>query len=130
MILDTSFIIDVMKKEPNAIEKLNSLVKKGEPLMIASPTIFELFSGLVRSQRQLEEKNKVMNVINGQLVLPLDNKSAERSGEIDGTLVKEGKMIDPIDSMIAGIAIIKNDKVLTRNVKDFSRIKDLKIETY
>ena len=39
-------------------------------------------------------------------------------------------MIQPIDCMIAGIALIRKEKVLTRNVKDFSKIKDLEIETY
>ncbi|KAF5434089.1 putative nucleic acid-binding protein, contains PIN domain [Candidatus Methanophagaceae archaeon] len=39
-------------------------------------------------------------------------------------------MIDPEDAMIAGIALINDESVLTRNVEHFSRIRDLKIETY
>lgn len=39
-------------------------------------------------------------------------------------------MIDPEDAMIAGIALINNETVLTKNVEHFSRIRDLKIETY
>ncbi len=39
-------------------------------------------------------------------------------------------MIDPEDAMIAGIALINNESVLTKNVEHFSRIRDLKIETY
>lgn len=40
------------------------------------------------------------------------------------------RMIDPEDAMIAGIALINDESVLTRNVEHFSRIRDLKIETY
>ncbi len=39
-------------------------------------------------------------------------------------------MIDPEDTLIAGIALINNETVLTKNVEHFSRIRDLKIETY
>lgn len=39
-------------------------------------------------------------------------------------------MIDPEDAMIAGIALINDESVLTKNVEHFSRIRDLKIETY
>lgn len=59
-----------------------------------------------------------------------DDFSALEAGIIDGTLIKEGKMIDPLDSMIAGIAMHKHKKIITRNIKDFSRIKGLKLERY
>ena len=130
MILDTTFIIDLMEKEDGAVKKLHELIKLGEPQLTTTLTIFELFSGMTRSNRPLEEKNKVLEVLKGQLVVELNNEAAEKAGEIDGTLIKEGKMIGPIDSMIAGIALVKREKVLTRNIKEFSRIRDLQIETY
>lgn len=130
MIFDTSFVIDVMNNDSKSVEKLHELIKAGEPQLITSLTIFELFSGLERSKKPMREKEKVLKILKGQLVLHLDNDSAEKAGEIDGNLVKEGRMIGPIDSMIGGIALIKKEKVLTRNVKDFSKIKGLEIETY
>lgn len=39
-------------------------------------------------------------------------------------------MIDPEDAMIAGIALLSNETILTKNVEHFSRIRNLKIETY
>ncbi len=130
MILDTSFIIDLMRNEQKAVAKLQELIKRGEPQLVTSLTIFELFSGLVRCKKPSEEKEKILKVLAGQLVLNLDEQSAKISGEIDGNLIKEGNMLEPIDCMIAGIALAKKDKVLTRNVKDFSRIKSLEIESY
>ena len=130
MILDTSFLIDLMNGDKFAVQKLQLLTNKGETQLITALTIFELFSGLARSKKAETEKTKVVNALQGQLVIHLDNDSAEKAGEIDGNLVKEGKSIGVIDSMIAGIALIKKEKVLTRNVKDFSRVKGLEIETY
>lgn len=130
MIFDTDFVIDLMENKVNAATKLRELIKKGEPQLITAPTVFELFSGLARSEKPTEEKNKIVKVLKGQLILHLDNDSAEKSGEIDGALVKEGKKIGPVDCMIAGIALVKKEKLLTRNVKDFMRIRGLEMESY
>ncbi len=130
MIFDTAFLIDVMKNDQRAVSKLQELIQRRETQLITSLTVFELFSGVAQSNMPLKERNKVMNILNGQLILHLDNDAAEKAGEIDGGLIKEGKMIGPIDSMIAGITLVKKEKVLTRNVKDFSRIKGVEVETY
>ncbi len=130
MILDTTFVIDIMKNEEKATAKLNELIRKGEPQLITALTIFELFSGITRSSKPREEKTKIMKIVGNQIVLHLENSAAEKAGDVHGTLVKEGNMIDPVDSMIAGIALIKKEKVLTRNVKDFKKVKELELETY
>ena len=71
-----------------------------------------------------------MKTIGGLVIIPFDKQAAERGGEIDGSLIKAGNKIGIIDSMIAGIALIRKEKILTRNVKDFSRVKGLEIDTY
>ena len=130
MILDTSFIIDLMDNNEQAIAKLNELLARNEPQLVASPSIFELWSGITQSNKPDKEKTKVLAVLACQAILSLDQHSAEMAGEIDGRLVKEGQIIDPEDCMIAGIAKKNNETILTRNVKHFSKIKGIKIETY
>ncbi|MBI2449123.1 PIN domain-containing protein [Candidatus Pacearchaeota archaeon] len=119
-----------MKNDEKAISKLNEIIKKGETQLITALTIFELFSGISRSNQPEKEKNKVIKILKGQLILHLDNDSAEKAGEIDGNLIKRGEDIGPIDCMISGIALVKKEKVLTRNIEDFKKIKGLEIETY
>jgi len=129
MILDTSFIIDLMDNNEQAIAKLNELLARNEPQLVASPSIFELWSGITQSNKPDKEKTKVLAVLACQAILSLDQHSAEMAGEIDGRLVKEGQIIDPEDCMIAGIAKIKNQSILT-NDKHFDRINDVKTERY
>jgi len=130
MILDTSFVIDLMDGLPEAIEKLKQLNHLKENCFITTPTIFELWSGIVQSDKPEQEKRKVLDILESQLILNFDNLSAEEAGKIDGTLLKEGFSIDPEDSMIAGVAKFHNEVILTRNIKHFSRIYGLKIESY
>ncbi len=37
---------------------------------------------------------------------------------------------ESIDSLISGIALNRNQSILTNNVKHFTRVKELKIESY
>jgi len=129
MIFDTSFVVDLMDRQPDAVNKFWAIQGK-ENIFVTTPTIFELWSGIARSSRPEQEKKKVLEVLGSQLILELDEKSAEEGGRIDGLLVREGLRIDPEDCMIAGIAKHYQQKVLTRNVKHFNRIKGLSVESY
>ena len=130
MIVDTSFLIDIMRKEPAAVAALDRLLRSGEPIVAAAPTIFELYSGISRSKRPQEEKEKVLNALSGLIMWPLDAEAAERGGRVDGELISSGAKIDPIDSMIAGIALSRNSPIISRNARHFSLVKGLKVEKY
>lgn len=130
MILDTTFLIDIMEQDVSAVDKLNSLIKKGEPQLVTALTLFELYSGVTRCSQPDQEKQKILLALRGQVIVHLDADAAERAGEIDGELAKKGLMVSPIDCLIGGISIIKKEKVLTRNVKDFSKMKGVQVESY
>lgn len=129
MILETSFIIDFLRNESNAISKMKDLRDKNIPYAITTPSIFELWSGLCSLEKSEKQKNNLDLFIEGQMILHLDKESAKKAGKIDGILVKSGREIDVGDCMIAGIAIENNLPVLTRD-RHFERIDGLKIEKY
>ena len=129
MILETSFVVDFLQGDKDAISKMQSLVDQNIPYEIASPTIFELWGGLVNLEKPEKEQQRIIALMEGIVVYPLDEESAKIAGNIDGQLVKKGLQINTEDSMIAGIAITNNKKVLTRD-DHFSRIGGLKVEEY
>lgn len=128
MIFDTTFVIDILKGDSAAIAYLESLEKTSESRIVTAVTIHELWRGLGSINRK--EQENILGILQALPVLPLDFESAKISGGIDRKLSDEGISIDPEDAMIAGIAIKHNQKLLTRNIKHFSRIRDLKVETY
>ena len=129
MILDTTFVIDLIKGRLDAVSKLKEIENSFIQYAITSPTVFELWSGLISLEKSEKEKQKIISLVNEQIIYFLDDKSAEEAGKIDGTLVKKGLEIDAEDCMIAGIAIKNNQKLVTRD-NHFSRIEGLKIESY
>ncbi len=130
MILDTSFIIDLMEMDEGALDKHRKLVEKNETSRISSAVLFELWSGVGHSKKSEEEKLKVVRALSGINTIDLTAPIAEKAGEIHGTLAKEGRGIDNIDAMIASTALHENETLLTRNVKHFARVSGLRIESY
>lgn len=130
MILDTSYLIDLMNGDEGALEKRQELEKADIPQSITSITLFELWSGLEQSERTEKEKQKIRDVIAGRIIYQLDPASSKKAGEIHGKLARDGEKIEPQDSMIAGIAVQENEPVLTRNQKHFDKIEHLKTENY
>ena len=129
MILETSFIIDFLRSEPDAASKIKELRDNNIPIKITTPSIFELWSGIISLEHSEKRTKNVAMFVQGQIILQLDAASAEEAGKIDGKLIKIGKEIEPEDCMIAGIAVAKNEAVLTRD-QHFDRIEGLKIEKY
>ena len=129
MILETSLVVDFLQGDEDAISKMQSLIDQNIPYEITSPTIFELWGGLVNLEKPEKERQRIISLMEYIIIYPLDEESAKIAGNIDGQLVKKGLQINTEDSMIAGIAITNNKKILTRD-EHFDRVEGLKIEKY
>ena len=129
MILETSFVIDLLNGKKDAVSKISSLIDEDIDCAITTPTIFEVWSGIISLKKGENEKTKTKSLLNNQIIYGLDIESAEIAGKIHGELVLKGLTIDPADCMIAGIAIKNNFPVLTKD-EHFKRIEGLKIGEY
>lgn len=130
MIADTSFLIDIMKSNKEAIEKAEEIERTGNTIVVTSISIFELFVGVSLSIKQDHERNKITRILNGLSIISFDEDSAREAGRIYTQKRMEGLAIDPEDSMIAGICARKNEILITRNIKHFRDIENVRIETY
>ena len=130
MIADTSFIIDIMKSNKEAIEKAEEIGKSGSTIAVTSISIFELFVGVELSIKKDQERNKITRILNGLSIISFDEDSAREAGRIFAQKRRNGSTIDPEDSMIAGICARRNEILITRNIKHFKDIEGVKIEAY
>ena len=130
MIADTSFLIDIMKSDKEAIKKAEEIEKNGNTIAVTSISIFELFVGVTLSIKQDRERNKIIRILKGLPLISFDENSAIEAGKIFAQKRKNGMLIDPEDSMIAGICSRRNEILITRNIKHFNDIESLRIESY
>ena len=128
MILDTTVIIDILREDSKTVDKIKEIQKSTAAILTTSITVFELWQGL--EIKDSKKREKILNVLQSIGLLSFDFNSAKEAGNIYRELRKKGITIDAEDTMIAGIAKIHNETLLTRNVKDFRRIENLKVEGY
>lgn len=130
MLADTSFVIDLMLNDEGAVSKAKELAQGSIPVIIGTPTLFELYVGVGLSVKSESEVEKIRDTIGSLTLAPLDAASASRAGLIYAGKTRASAKIDPEDAMLAGIAIEINHPVLTRNKKHFSGIPGLRVEEY
>lgn len=132
ILLDTTFLIDFLRKKKNAIKKAEELVAR-DNLCTTYVNFYELLIGVYSENvtGQEEKIREVENLMDKLEVFSLEKKSANYSAKIGGALSIEGRMVGDMDNMIAGIALSNNVSIIvTRDKEHFSRIKGLKIEDY
>lgn len=128
-VVDTTFLIGLLRADPGTIEKARKLDEEGG----AATTAINVYEVVYGVQRAMSEPARRMGAFERLLsnldVLPLDQRSALRAAEISGSLDRRGDSIDPFDSLIVGIALESGaDCLVTRNASHFGRIRGLKIE--
>jgi len=126
--LDSDFLIALMRKNPSALQKFIELERKNENLTVTPITASELFHGAFKSKEE-SEMFKVESILSALELLYFDFFSAKSCGEVMASLDKVG-LIGDLDALTAGICLAHNEKVITRNVKHYSKVKNLKVETY
>jgi len=129
VLLDTSFLIDLMNGDEDAIAKARELEINLIQQRLSSMTLFELYYGIERSTRSDAERAKVENVLSSKPVHPADTAVMRKAGRLSGQLVNEGNTVDDGDVIIGATADVVDEPVLTRNVDDFDRL-GVDIELY
>lgn len=129
VILDASFIIDLLKGNPSASRKARELDESGKDKYLTSVTAMELYYGALSSGRK-EETIKFMSLLMSLNKVSFEFNGSIKAAEIKYELKKKGMIIDVEDIMQAGIAKTTGQKILTKNVKHFERVDGLKVESY
>ena len=127
--LDTNICIYLIKHKP---EKAFLELQKHDPseICISSVTYAELIHGVEKSAA-VEKNRLALSVLLANIeILDFDVKAANSYGRIRADLEKNGTPIGPLDMMIAGHAQSLGYTVVTNNVKEFARVKDLKLENW
>ncbi len=130
MIADSCFIIDLIRESPSALKKLKEIHESRQLQFITAPTVMELAVGVELAALPEDEHRRVDEILTGFQILPLDSIAAWRAGIEIGRLRRSGKIIDPIDGQIAGIALRHDEVVVTRNTKHFQFVEGLKVQSY
>lgn len=123
--LDTTFIIDLLRNNSNALEKLKSL--SGEPICTTAISVAELYRGAWMSNNRERETAKIRKILDNMKVISFDNSSAGVYAELYCQL--KPNPINEYDLLIASMTISNDETLLTRDA-DFRRITKLSCDSW
>ena len=128
-VLDTTFLIDLLRGKDNVSQLLEELDTTESILAVGAPSAMELWAGAILADASEKEKKKVSQLLDSLQVYALDLASAKEAGDIEAQLIKDGSIIQAEDIMIAGIARMHGEKVVTRD-NGYARIPNLRVLKY
>lgn len=132
MILDSSYLFDLMRNDPDAFEKGVELVERGETQWLPTSIVAEAYYGVFTSgsdRTPAELRNRLLGYPRvdvtgeiarsaGRLLVRADEENADMVGSPGANDAYIGAMAESID-----------DAVLTQNVDDFRKL-GVAVETY
>lgn len=131
IIFDTSVLISFERGLINVDDLVEGRSK--EPFGISVITVSELLHGVHRAEsqkRRLKREAFVEKIIETFPIYPFDLNASRIYARLWATLAKKGITIGAHDLMIASTAISLGFSVLTFNVREFKKIKGLKLEIW
>ena len=129
--LDTNICIYIIKKKTeNVLSKLKRNRKKG--LYISTITLAELEFGNANANSLYKERNQLalLEFLSIMDIKQFDENAAKEYGLLKKDLKDRNCLIGSFDILIGAHAKSLNMTLVTNNVKEFERIKDLKIENW
>lgn len=101
-----------------------------EERMLSAITLSELQTMIAKAREPETKAAKVGLVLAYFNVVDFGEAAAAHAGSIRAHLESKGLMIGPLDTLIAAHARSLSAAVITNNVKEFSRVPGLRVETW
>ena len=99
-------------------------------MCVCSIVKFELRFGALRSQNVEKTLVQQEKFFRRFISLPFDDDAQIYASQIRADLATSGNPIGPYDLLIAAIALANDVILVTHNVREFSRVANLKIEDW
>jgi tRNA(fMet)-specific endonuclease VapC len=126
-LLDTNACIALINGNPPSVRaKFRKATDLGGQVFVSSIALFELWYGVAKSSRRDFNKKRLETFFAGPIhPLSFEDQDAEIAGVIRADLESIGKPIGAYDLLIAGQAIRNKLTLITANLSEFARIKEL-----
>lgn len=126
--LDTDTVSYWLRGQGRVAEHLS----KSDPAQIAVPSVVlhELRYGMLRAGGGTRKRTDLESFLAAVLVLPFDERAADAAAKARIELERTGQQVGPFDLLIAGTAIASGATLVTHNLSEFGRIRDLRLEDW
>jgi predicted nucleic acid-binding protein len=118
--LDTNSIIYYLNDDVSASPRVRDVLVEDRPVYISAITAIELLAFPQLTERELQKIEELLKTVS---VIAVDILIARMAGALRQTY-----RLSIADSAIAATALFTGSVLLTRNVRDFKKVPQLKVE--
>ncbi len=124
-LLDTN-ICSAHLRRPSGLS--HRFVQHSGRLFIPTIVAAELYTWAYKQDDPTKILTAIKTLLENEVeVLPYDEDCAIEFGKINGSLLRQGTTISPVDLLIASVARAHDLTLVTNNVADFAPIPDLQV---
>ncbi|MBI3698221.1 MAG: type II toxin-antitoxin system VapC family toxin [Acidobacteria bacterium] len=123
--LDTNTLIYFFKGAGRVKDQL--LATPPRDIAVPAVVVYELELGVWQSSQPKKRRAQLDEFLALTTILPLDGKAAKTAAELRADLEAAGAPIGPMDTLIAGIALAHGATLVTHNIREFRRVRGLKL---
>lgn len=129
-LLDTDICIHLLRGTPEVVGQ--AALSSPADLAISAITRFELLYGVERCPPawRKKESGKVRFLVEHMRVFPFTGETAAHAAQIRAGLESQGRLIGPMDVLIAATATEHNLSLVTNNLAEFQRVPGLICTTW
>lgn len=125
-LVDTNVVSELVKPSPS--RSVIAFLGQSDDLWLSVVTLHELAFGLARvddarRRAKLEGFIAAMKTQFDGRILDLNGDIAELAGRLRAFASSQGRVLEPLDSLIAATAVTLGATLATRNVKDFDYLE-------
>jgi predicted nucleic acid-binding protein len=121
LILDTDIFIDLLRGFEEAKKYFEELNKEDNVIYYSAVTEIELISG--KECNRIDKKAEIIKILSQFSKIPVDNKIAVKAGDF-----RREYSAAFTDATIAATAFLMKADLITRDVDDYKRIKEITIK--
>ncbi len=127
-LLDTNVCVRALRDRP--IEIRDRLKAEFETICISSIVRYELYVGIALAGGGERRKQELDAFLSPIPCLSFDDDASFHAADIRADLTRKGNLIGPYDLLIAGHARSLSLKLITGNLREFSRVDGLRCEDW
>ena len=128
-LLDTNVCVDYLSgRYPTVTRRLQAAAP--DDLRVSSVAVAELRYGAEKSVHKQRNHERLDVFLREVACVDFDRDAASAYGRIRAALEAKGAVVGPYDLQIAGHAVSLGLVLVTDNVREFRRVKRLKVENW
>jgi predicted nucleic acid-binding protein len=129
-VFDTSAVIDFLRGGAKTKTLVESIEEAGDAVALTTISLFELLSP-IHHRRLWREERAVRAFARQTIILDLDTNAATEASKIMGALLRLGKPINALDTLISGISVSNGaERIVTfdRDLEEVAKVADVRIQ--